>query len=59
MHRDRRSQHSPHYRYVCLSPVVDASPDMDTDSVMASITELDVGVDEIDGVSILSYFEEW
>ena len=49
----------PHYRYVCLSPVVDASPDMDTDSVMASITELDVGVDEIDGVSVLSYFEEW
>ena len=49
----------PHYRYVCVSPVVDAAPVMDIHSIMASITELDVGVDVIDGISIFSYFEEW
>ena len=49
----------PHYRIVCTSPAADAAPDLDIDSIMASITEVDVEHDEIDGCSISAFCEAW
>ena len=48
---------SPHYRIVCVAPVVDAALVLGIDFIMASITELDEQIvqrDKIDVFLILS-----
>jgi len=49
----------PHFRIVRVSPVAGAAPDLDIDSIMSSITELDVRQDEIDGCSMSAFSEAW
>ena len=49
----------PHFRIARTSPVPDEDPVLDIDFIMASITEVDVEHDEIDGFSISAFCEEW
>ena len=49
----------PHFRIVRTSPAPNAAPVLDIDFIMASIMEVDVGHEEIDGCSISAFCEEW